>query len=172
MRCRIVDAERFESGLADPYLVDTLESQVRAADLLVVTKVDLVDAATARRVRSGIAALAPDTPAIDVEDAREASTLLALGGRRPGGVAAIPDATLFDAHVVERRPLPVGIGRSQLEDVLAQLEPDVVRAKGVAELDDGSLLLVQVVGRRVDLSPLPTPEREQPTDLVVIRLPR
>jgi G3E family GTPase len=168
----LVDAGRFEAGLQDPYLVDTLEAQVRAADLVVVTKVDLVDDVTADRVRDRIGVLAPDTPMVDVEDAADASTLLALGGRRPGGAAAIPEPTLFDAHVVERRPLPVGISRFELEAVLADLEADVVRAKGIAEIDDGSLVLVQVVGRRVDLSPLPAPEREAATDLVVIRLPR
>lgn len=168
----LIDAERIEAGLGDPYLVDTLESQVRAADLIVVTKLDLVDDTTADRVRNRIGTLAPETPIVDVEHAGDASTLLALGGRRPGGATAIPEPTLFDAHVVERRPLPLGISRSQLEAVIADLESDVVRAKGIAEIDDGSFLLVQVVGRRVDLSPLPTPEREAATDLVVIRLPR
>lgn len=168
----LVDAERIEAGLDDPYLSDTLESQVRAADLVVVTKLDLVDDSTADRVRDRLEGLAPGTPAIDVEHASEASTLLALGGRRPGGATALPEPTLFDAHVVERRPLPTGISRSGLDDLIAELEPDVVRAKGVAEIDDGSVVLVQIVGRRVDVSPLPTPERESSTDLVVIRLPR
>ena len=168
----LIDAERIEAGLADPYLVDTLESQIRAADLLVVTKLDLVSSAEAAEVRSRLQVLAPDTPVVDVEHASDASTLLALGGRRPGGAAALPEATLFDAHVVERRPMPTGIERAALDAMLAGLDADVVRAKGIAELDDGSLQLVQVVGRRVELSPLPAPELEQATDLVVIRLPR
>ncbi len=170
----LVDAERFEAGIADPYLVDTLLSQVRAADLLVLTKLDLVDDATAARVRSSIGALAPDTPIVDVEHAREASTLLALGGRRPGGIAAIPDATLFDAHVVERRTMPDAKDRDELRAALSDLEDDVVRAKGIARLTGGAgaLVLVQVVGRRVEVSELPHSEHEAPTDLVVIRLPR
>ena len=170
----LVDAERFEAGLADPYLVDTLQSQVRAADLLVLTKLDLVDDTTAARVRSSIEALAPHTPIVDVEHAREASTLLALGGRRPGGVAAIPDATLFDAHVVERRTMPDVESRDELRMALVDLEDDVVRAKGIARLSDsdGDLVLVQVVGRRVEVSDLPRSEHQAPTDLVVIRLPR
>ncbi len=168
----LVDAERCEDGLADPYLSDTLESQVRAADLLVLTKLDLVDSETADRVRARLSQLAPGTPVVDVANARDASTLLSLGGRRPGGVDEVPAPTLFDAHVVERHPMPVGIERFALDAILDGLEADVVRAKGIAELDDGSMVLVQVVGRRVEVSPLPQAEHQPATDLVVIRLPR
>jgi G3E family GTPase len=167
----LVDADRFESGLADPYLSDTLEHQVRAADLLVLTKLDLVDEATAARVREALRAISAQTPIIDVANARDASTLLALGGRRPGGVATVPDETLFDAHTVERRSMPLGISREALDQLIGGLEHDVVRAKGIARLDDGELVLVQVVGRRVAITALPMSEVETPTDLVVIRLP-
>lgn len=168
----LIDAERFLSGLADPYLVDTFESQVRAADLLVLTKLDLADDRQVGDVRGALGNLAPTTPIVDVAHASDASMLLALGGRRPGGVAEVPAPSLFDAHEVERRPLPVGMARPVLEAMINDLEDDVVRAKGIAELDDGSLVLIQVVGRRVDLTTVPTPEHEAATDLVVIRLPR
>ena len=168
----LIDVERCEEGLADTYLSDTLESQIRAADLLVLTKLDLVDTETADRVRSALTELAPGTPLIDVANARDASTLLTLGGRRPGGVGDVPESTLFDKHEVERRPLPAGIERSALDAMLADLEDDVVRAKGIAELDDGSMVLIQVVGRRAAVAALPQPELQPATDLVVIRLPR
>lgn len=168
----LVDAERCEDGLADPYLSDTLESQIRAADLLVLTKLDLIDEDVATRVRARLSQLAPATPIIDVEDARDASTLLTLGGRRPGGAEVIPEPTLFDAHTVERRPLSVGVERAELDAMLAELDDDVVRAKGIAQLVDGSKMLIQVVGRRAEITPLPQPEDQPATDLVVIRLPR
>jgi len=168
----LIDVERCEAGLADPYLSDTLESQIRAADLLVLTKLDLVDAETAGRVRSRLTELAPDAPLVDVANARDASTLLTLGGRRPGGVDEVPEPTLFDTHVVERRPMPLGIERVALDATLAGLEDDVVRAKGIAQLDDGSMVLIQVVGCRVEVTPLPQAETQPATDLVVISLPR
>lgn len=168
----LIDAERIAAGLADPYLTDTLQAQIAAADLLVVTKKDLVDQATADEVDRLLEAHAPGTPAIDVAHASDASMLLALGGRRPGGPADVPDATLFDAHVVERRELPRAIERSALDDVLGALEPDVVRAKGIADLADGTTVLIQVVGRRVAVTELPQAEAQPATDLVVIRLPR
>ena len=173
----LIDAERFLDGLTDPYLVDTLQAQVRAADLLVLTKIDLVDerddgAQHIAAVRAALEGLAPDTPVIDVAHAADASALLALGGRRPGGTTDVPPPTLFDAHVVDRRPIPAGIRRDELDTLLADLEPDVVRAKGIADLDGEGLHLIQVVGRRVAVTPLPAPEQEAATDLVVIRLPR
>lgn len=168
----LIDVERCEEGLADPYLSDTLESQIRAADLLVLTKLDLVDADTADRVRARLSAFAPNTPLIDVTNAKDASTLLTLGGRRPGGVDDVPDSTLFDKHLVERRPMPLGIERAALDAILAELEDDVVRAKGIAQLDDGSMVLIQVVGRRAEVTTLPGAEMQPATELVVIRLPR
>ena len=167
----LVDADRFESGLADPYLGDTLEHQVRAADVLVLTKLDLVDDSSASRVREKLHSLAPQTPVVDVANAREASTLLALGGRRPGGVVAVPDVTLFDPHSVERVEFPASVTREGLDRLIAELDEDVVRAKGIARLEDGELVLIQVVGRRVAITGLPASEVESPTDLVVIRLP-
>ena len=65
-------------------------------------------------------------------------------------------------------PLPAGVGRSAVDD----LPDDTVRAKGIAEGPDGSRLLIQQVGRRRRIGPLPQAEDQEPTDLVVIRFSR
>ena len=48
----------------------------------------------------------------------------------------------------------------------------LVSAKGIAEGPDGSRLLIQQVGRRRRIGPLPQAEDQEPTDLVVIRVSR
>ena len=45
-----------------------------------------------------------------------------------------------------------------------------MRAKGVVATVDAGGVLVQVVGNRREVSVLPEPERQEPTDLVVITL--
>ncbi|NDD35463.1 MAG: hypothetical protein EBZ26_04055 [Flavobacteriia bacterium] len=52
--------------------------------------------------------------------------------------------------------------------LLDGLPDDTVRAKGIAEGPDGSRLLIQQVGRRRRIGPLPQAEDQEPTDLVVI----
>jgi hypothetical protein len=44
----------------------------------------------------------------------------------------------------------------------------VMRAKGIAQSRDGARWLVERVGRRISITPLPASEEQEPTDLVVI----
>ncbi len=58
--------------------------------------------------------------------------------------------------------------RHDLDRILARLGPDVIRAKGVVQIETGEILLVQIVGRRRSIEPLPRAEQQPTTDLVVI----
>lgn len=166
----LVAADQVLELLDDDRVADAIRGQIAAADLLVITKEDLVSESRRSDVATRLRAIAPATPAIDVADASDAADLLRLGSRRPGGTVEMPAATLFDLHTVESRALPVGISREQLDTLLDALEESVVRAKGIARLDDGSSVLVQIVGRRRAVTPLPAAEAEAPTPLVVIRM--
>ena len=59
-----------------------------------------------------------------------------------------------------------------LDEIRARFEGELVRAKGLVATLDQSLVLVQIVGRRVEITLVPEPERHAPTDLVAIFLPR
>ncbi|NND75325.1 MAG: GTP-binding protein [Ilumatobacter sp.] len=162
--------------LAAPDPVRTaIESQLTAADLIVLSKIDLADDARIADARRRVAEIAPGTPV--VESARTGSlaigSLLSLGGRRPGGVADVPAPTLFDAHDVRMVPLP---GDLRLHDVAAAVDDalarfdGVVRAKGVVTPTDGPPQLIQVVGTRREITPLPEAEQQPATALTVISL--
>jgi len=66
----LVDAAAVLSQAADPLLTDTLERQLRAADLVVLNKIDRVDAAQRRRVAEWIETVAGETPQFETEQAR------------------------------------------------------------------------------------------------------
>jgi G3E family GTPase len=164
----LVDSAGVLERLADPLSELTITSQLRDADLIVLTKLDLVDEATVAEVERAVAALSPTTPII--RTGREAiASLLNVGGRRDQATA-VPPATLFDRHEMTAVPLPRPIDEETLAGILLDLPPNVVRAKGIAESPDGERLLIQVVGRRRSITPLPAAEDEPPTDLVVIAL--
>lgn len=166
----LVDVDQFAERESDPTLRPTIHAQLEAADLLILTKTDLADPDGLAVVAERLADLAPDVAVSDPGGPAAAAALLRLGGRRPGGAADVPTPTLFDPHITSTVPLADPIARPELEAVLAALPPSTVRAKGVARTPDGTALLVQVVGHRHTITPLPPAESQPPTDLVVITL--
>jgi len=165
----LVDAEQFHINDADEWIGPQIRQQVEAADLIVLTKLDLADSATIDAARSRLATLAPHTPIVDSTDVEATAGLLSLGARHDGGFTDVPAPTLFDQHLVDTQPMPTPIERADLEALLDDLPDDVLRAKGVAVTGDGDYLLVQVVGRRRTVTELPNAEWQGATDLVVIR---
>ena len=167
----LVDVDQYAAWDDDEVIGPTVRTQVGAADLVVLTKTDLVDAARKQEVTSRVQTLYPDVQLADPGGPDAAAALLRLGGRRPGGVADVPAPTLFDPHQTERRPIPDPIDRAGVEAMLDQLPTSTVRAKGVARTPNGGALLIQLVGRRRSVTPLPPAESQPPTDLVVITAP-
>jgi G3E family GTPase len=177
----VVAADQLEPGRLPEWVHIHLDSQIRAADLLVLTKTDLVDDAGVAAARDRLAEVAPDTPVIERSPGSEAvgalGRFLALGGRRPGGVTDVSPSTLFDAHEVSLESMPSGLTVAELDAWLHALRTELearggrlVRAKGLALTSDLGLVLVQVVGVRQEIDVVPEPERAAPTELVVIRL--
>ena len=165
----LVDTESFLERLADPLSGHTVDAQVRAADIIVATKTEHCDEATIATVRAELNTRAPDTPVIDARDAGP-TAVLQLGGRRPAGVTDVPQPSLFDRHTTELVAVPNPIDLHELDVILDRLTADTVRAKGICADPHGDLWLIQVVGRRRTITPLPEAETSAPTDLVVIRL--
>jgi G3E family GTPase len=161
-------------------------AQITDADLLILTKTDLVDAVSLANVRKRLAELAPATPVFDgrsdLAGLGAVGRFLALGSRRPSGVQAIPTSTLFDAHQTYLVSPPEMLTLAGLHACLDELpnqlpgqpashpQARIVRAKGILATTDAGLVLVQVVGSRREVTSVPAPEQQPPTQLVVITL--
>lgn len=168
----VVDAVRAASLAADPLVGAAVRAQLAAADLVVLTKLDLASAAEATAARELVG---PDRALIQTGPAGvlpAAAAVVGLGGRRPGGVTDVPPVSLFDHHEVVSIPFPDIADAGALEAWVEALDPTVVRAKGIASGPNGRRWLVQRVGRHGVVSDLPRAEWSAPTDLVVIRLRR
>jgi G3E family GTPase len=171
----LADVEQIEERLADPLVGDLVRRQLDEADLVVLTKTDLVTTQRVRDATDVLRAIAPDRPYLASSDPEALAGLLTTATRRPGGVTDVPNPSLFDAHEVSTVPLPRPASDQAINELLDQLANDahagpLVRAKGVAEGPDGQRRLIQVVGRRRMIVDLPEAEDQQPTDLVVIRI--
>ncbi len=168
----LADATNFVERLDDERTRPLILRQLEPADLVIVSKSELVTADERVAVRDAVLAEVPDVAIVDDLDGSLGSTLLDLGTRRGRDATAIPPPSLLDAHTVELVTLPRPTTGAALMDLLEKLPGDVVRAKGIAEGPDGTRLLIQQVGRRRRVGPLPRAEDQEPTDLVVIRVAR
>lgn len=168
----LVDGEQFPRRLAEPRVGALVARQVEAADLVLVTKTDLVGPDRVQAVTEQVRSLAGAATIIPSSGPEAIAALLDTATRRPGGAADTPPPTLFDAHEVTTVPLPDPVTSPDLDRLLDGLGPEVVRAKGIARTPGGDLRLVQIVGRRRSVTPLPAAEAEPPTDLVVISVLR
>ncbi len=74
----LVDAAAALDQAADPLLADTLQRQLRAADLVVLNKIDRADAVQLQNVRAWVEAVAGKTPQFETEQARLPAPLLDL----------------------------------------------------------------------------------------------
>ncbi len=166
----LVDLDQFLSREDESSVVaDAVRSQVAAADLLLLTKRDLVDGARVEAVRARLAELAPKTPVHLGDSPHSVAGLVGLGTRRPV-LDVGQSVSLFDQHRTSLIPIEGVMRRTDLEKLLVDLPENVVRAKGIVQVETGELLLVQVVGNRRSIEPLPMAESTDPTGLVVITI--
>jgi cobalamin biosynthesis protein CobW len=164
-----VDALRVEDDNLDHEspLEELFEDQLTAADLIILNKTDLIDAAGIQSVRDEVTSRISRKPAmIEAKNGEvSAAVLLGLGVGTEGDIANRKshheleheageehdhDHDEFDSFVVDLGPVadPVAfIGR--LKDVIAT--HDVLRVKGFADVPGKPLrLLIQAVGTRID----------------------
>jgi G3E family GTPase len=150
----VLDATTRPDVLKDDAL---LRSQLRAADVVALSKVDLADAAARAELREVVRALHPAAVVIDVLNGEVPAALLfpldvdrapaprEVGPRRP---AAERFETL--SWTSER---PVSLPR--LQQAIGRLAPKLARAKGLFESVEqpGRLMVFQLAGGRATLAP-------------------
>ena len=155
-------------GLADrQYVGDTIVEQLRAADLVLLTKTDLAaDGGTGARALAQSCTSAPVSVVVDgVIDVAVVLGIDRVDQEPPTDrrARAAYTTSLLDVG----RP-----ARAELERLVASLQPDVMRAKGVVRCrDELDPVEVQVVGRRRTLRSRPDlAESSAGHHLVVIEL--
>jgi G3E family GTPase len=153
----LVAADQIMALRRDRYVGDEVCRQVGGADLLLVTKSDLVPAATRVTVEEWLGEQS-DAPRLLVVDGDVAADVV-LGVRpsnTPSSTRALVAGDAHDDRYVTWSVSPTGpVSRRALETMLAELDPGVLRLKGSVALDDGTTASVQVVGRNVAIRPAP-----------------
>lgn len=157
----LADATSIVHRSRDRYVGGEVTRQLAGADLVVVTKSDACDERHLAEVEQWLAATSGGAPSIRVVDGR-VSTGVILGVRSSNRPVRTSAGVHHDSHYeswswTSTEP----VRRDVLDGFLAELPVEVLRVKGRVELDDGSWVLLQVVGRRVDVAPTAPAEHSE-----------
>jgi G3E family GTPase len=153
----VVDATAPAEALNDALL----RAQLRAADVVALSKVDLADAAGRERIRPAVAAVRPAAVLVDALHGQVPSELL---------FPEDPDRPPVVRDPSRRRPASdrfetlswtshQKISLPRLQRAIGHLAPKLARAKGLFEAEEqpGRQLLLQLAGGRATLTPAGAP---------------
>ena len=139
-----------------------MQRQLRAADLLVLNKCDLVTAGDLQALRCWLDAIVPGTPRFETEQAHlppallgaplHESVRLSTSGH-PSGLSA-PASHGHDFDTWALRDTPV-FSAPALRALLKAMPPGVLRLKGLVRTDEHELAEMQFAGRHGSLRTAP-----------------
>ena len=162
----LADAETVRNRAADGYLSDTILRQLAAADIVLLNKVDIVEASDLGDTSRWLAMVAPEARVLATTQASVGADVLLgaetgapLRGIVSGGAAAAHAPDHAHAHGAGHGDAGTGhhavaielagpVDAEALAERLAARALDLVRAKGIAWAVDGSARTIQVVGQR------------------------
>jgi len=141
----LADVDQLHDRWSHRRTQDTVERQLRAADVLVRTKIDLASADSMAAANRLLAAFGDGAAVVDAIDGTlDANIVLGVHGtERTVDVAVDAPAP----HVVSTMH-PQLADRTSLALWIEDLPPTVVRAKGIVACTDGTHWRLDVVGRR------------------------
>jgi len=146
----VIDAAQVAEGRD---LEGTFEEQVTSADLLILNKIDLVDAAELARVEQRLREIEPDAPIVRTTRGRVDPDL--LFPPRPSGERRVRSTPPVRSHGHDRfrhREVEIPAGMKSAEVIERLRGLTALRIKGFVVTAEG-LRLVQGVGPRVELTP-------------------
>jgi G3E family GTPase len=150
----VVDATARPEALNDDALS---RSQLRAADIVALTKVDLVDAAACAQMRDAIRALRPAAVVVDAPHGDVPAALLFLADvdRVPAAREVRPRGPVADRFETLSWTSDRPVSLPRLQAAIGRLAPKLARAKGLFETleQPGRLMLFQLAGGRATLAP-------------------
>jgi G3E family GTPase len=146
-------ADSIRSQARDKYIGGEVARQLQGADLVLVTKSDLCDPEELEAVGRWLDEISGGAPRVAVTDG-DVSTDVVLGVRSENQGATAPTSGHTDRYLTWSWTSSRPVASAALQSFLEALPSGVLRLKGFVALDDGSSVLVQVVGRQSATTPL------------------
>lgn len=165
----VVDAENARNPRFDPQVV---ADQIRAADIVLLNKVDLVSAESVRAVRDWLHEIVSDVPVLEAVRAEvPLEAIMGLGDERAAPsveASGVPHALVSWVYEIAR-PLAYRRVRAALD----ALPESIIRAKGILYLADAPNLRFagHRVGRRTTIDVVGPWDAEPATALILLGEP-
>ena len=161
----VVDATMPASKLDDALL----RSQVRAADVVALSKVDLADSASCAAVREAVRAIRPAAVVVEAVDGAVPAALLFPDGRVPSPREVGPRRPAVERFETLSWTSDRPVSLPRLQAAIGRLAPRLARAKGLFETAEqpGRQMVFQLAGGRATLSPGGPPPAEAPRTRIV-----
>lgn len=148
----LVDSEQMDAGRLTN---DTAVNQVAYSDLIVLNKIDLVDEARLHELEFRLRLVKPGARVIRARQARvDLALLLGQHLGLPG-----EHRTVHHHYQSCSQQGPAPLDPRRLQAFLAGLPGDVLRAKGLVELQGAPAIVFHVCGTRLTVEPAPTGTR-------------
>ena len=156
----VIDAETIRARTKDRFVGDTVLRQITGADILLVTKTDLIDEQTLAGLRPWLASIAGNRPVIEaVHGAAPLAVLLGSGS----SVVPVPGpgesrrSSAFDVFESWSFTSDLTLDQDVLRDVVASWPEVVVRVKGIVRAISGTdqtdrRVVVHRIGSRTTLT--------------------
>jgi G3E family GTPase len=157
----LADATSVVQRSRDRYVGGEVTRQLAGADLVVVTKSDACGEPDVAEVERWVSETSGGAPSIRVVGGRvPAEVVLGVrsGGRQHGDVV---EADHHDHYASWSWTSADPVRRDALDGFLGSLHAEVLRVKGRVRLDDDAWVLVQVVGRSIDVTPTVPADRSE-----------
>jgi len=168
----VADAASVRARARDKYVGSLVRRQLAAADLVVLTKIDLADPAGLKDARAFVTAQAPGVRMIEVLQGRvDAEDLFFQGTPRRGSLPACASAdldtasSLFASHVWKTDTL---VDVEALCGVVAGLPDGIVRVKGIVATGAGHRVALHRAGEVVSVDSLDGAPDTTGAEIVVI----
>ncbi len=163
----VVDASGPAAMLDDALL----RSQIRAADVIALSKVDLADATNRAQVRDAIRAIRPAAVLVDAPHGEVPIALLfpADIDRVPTPREQAPRRPATDRFETLSWTSKQPVSLSRLQAAIGRLAPKLARAKGLFDTVEqpGKMMVFQLAGGRATLAPGGTPIEGTPRTRIV-----
>ncbi|QRQ86865.1 CobW family GTP-binding protein [Cupriavidus oxalaticus] len=177
----VADAEAVRRLAGDRYVGDTVRAQLRAADLVLLNKADLVGAGELDALRGWLGTQVPDARVIACQHGQVDARLILgpapgaieaaarAGAGREGGHGVAMDTDHAAAFSGSSFASSIRFRRAALEGALNALPPQVLRGKGMVFLEgEDSPRLLQICGKRWTLERPGPPEAAARSRIVFI----
>ncbi|MEM6940084.1 MAG: GTP-binding protein [Pseudomonadota bacterium] len=147
----LADAETIEARAQDRYLADTVMRQIESADILVLTKTDLVADSALAQVTAWLKTKSTQAAVVPARQGQCPNEII-LGDFAPSAdrPPALEHTAQYESFAFRPRR---AVDAQSLAERLADARFGLLRAKGFVPAVSGGVAAVQVVGRRATVVP-------------------